>query len=90
MLPALPFVALGVAAAVAGWAGANWWARQRGGPPLEAGGGEPGGFPPERRRPAGEARQLLWCPACRTYFVAGSARDCGAPDCPRDTPGAVP
>lgn len=88
MLPVLPFVAPGVAAAVAAWAGANWWARQRAGPVQEAVGGEADGLSPER--PAGEARQLLWCPACRTYFVADYARACGAGDCPLDRPGAVP
>jgi len=29
MLPALPLIAVGVAAAAAGWAGASWWAKQQ-------------------------------------------------------------
>ena len=90
MFPALPFVAIGIAAAAAGWAGANWWARLRGELPPGMGASEPGGYAPKPRRPTDEVRQLAWCPACRTYFVAGCAQDCGAPDCPRDKPGDVP
>jgi hypothetical protein len=69
MVPALPLIAIGVAAAaVAGWAGATLWARHREEIPQK---GSDTGAAWKPRRPASGARPLVWCPACRTYFVAG-------------------
>ena len=82
MLPALPFIAVGVAAAAVGWAGATVWKRlqeQREGAAETTPGGQSGARP---GKAAGEARALVWCPACRTWFVADGGRGCEAPDCP--------
>lgn len=79
MLPALPLIAVGVAAAAVGWAGATLWDRLWGQRRDEA----TAGAAATTRKRSGDARPLAWCPACRTYFVAGEQHGCGAPDCPR-------
>jgi hypothetical protein len=79
MLPALPFIAIGVAAAAAGWAGATVWQRLYG----ERDDAARTGVSAKEADGWRDARSLAWCPACRTYFVAGEAHGCDAPDCPR-------
>ncbi len=79
MLPALPLIAVSIAAAAAGWAGASWWAKLQGGRddpsigPAGSHGRRPG------RRPA---QALTRCPGCQTWFVAAEAHGCDQPDCP--------
>ncbi len=78
MLPALPLIAVGIAAAAAGWAGASWWSKLHGRreeplPPSAAGGPRAG------RRPV---QALTRCPRCQTWFVAGAAHGCDDADCP--------
>jgi hypothetical protein len=78
MLPALPLIAVGIAAAAAGWAGAQWWAKRRrhddAAPPSD---------PSDAvLRPRGDAQTLSWCPGCRTWFVAADAHGCDQPECP--------
>lgn len=79
MLPALPLIAVGVAAAAAGWLGAHWWRRLQS--PAEAEDENDAGR--SAHGPPSDAQSLVWCPACRTYFVAGEGLACEAPDCPQ-------
>lgn len=79
MVPALPFIAVGVVAAAAGWVGALWWAKHQGRHDQVPGSatGAAASAPPTHN-----ARPLTWCPGCRTWFVAEETHGCDAPDCP--------
>ncbi len=46
--------------------------------------GKPRGKAPAARgdSDAGEAEEMVQCPACKAYVAAGNAKNCGRPDCP--------